>query len=80
MVRLCLLKVKAKSLLSTMGLRDDERAAWGDLLKRLEFFVRAFEGDDARLARLSAKKLGKSIEIHGPLYKSRMTSEFNGPF
>lgn len=57
-------------------LREQEREAWDEVTRRLDFFLTAFRDLDSAAARQAAAKLGKACGRHESLYIQRMTEEF----
>jgi len=56
-------------------LRNKEREAWDEVLRRFDFFVEAYRTLDVSAARMAADKFGEAVNAHGPLYAKRMESE-----
>ena len=57
-------------------LRNKEREAWDEVLRRLDFFIEAYSALDVSTTQMAADKFGEAVGKHSPLYAKRMDGEF----
>lgn len=57
--------------------RETERALWQEVMKRLDFFVRAFEEGDIMTSRMAGQKLSEALLEHDKMYVKRLLEELD---